>query len=212
LLVESTQVKIFLSAETLPRLLKLWRKQIEELANNYEQQSLQFALGLDDLNRTQDPVAAFLWLGRALNGKDETLVKEAGKALEIAKAQIREIIITSSGKGDYKETEELLHLLPDDENDPQTLYAIGMYWLNHKNNPKTATKHFALTAKLTDQVFLRDQANFHQALAMARFGDTKGAKQVALELFGDENNPVTTSLLFERKDELSDAIQIGEAS
>jgi len=212
LLVESTQVKIFLSQATLPKLLKLWRKQIEELANNYEQQSLQFALGLDDINRTQDPAAAFLWLEKVLNGKDETLVKEAGKALDIVKAQLRAGIITSSGNGDYKEIEELVHLLPDDDNDPQTLYAIGMYWLNHKNNPQTAAKHFALTAELTNKGALRDQANFHQALAMARFGDTKGAKQIARKLFGDENEPITTSLLFDRKSELSDAIQMGEVN
>ncbi|MCF6291802.1 MAG: class I SAM-dependent methyltransferase [Robiginitomaculum sp.] len=207
LLVDGTQVKIFLSPETLPKLLGLWRKQIEELANNYGQQSLQFALGLDDLNRNQDPVSSFIWLEKAQIGTDATIATEAGTALDIAKAQIRETIINSSGEGDYKKIEALLHLLPDDDNEPQTIYAMAMYWLNHKNNPKTAAKHFALTAELTDNNSLRDQANFHRALAMTRFGDTKGAKQVALELFGDENNPNTTSLLFDRKRELEDAIQ-----
>ena len=207
--IADTEIQIFLQAvndrdvKTIGKL----REQMEVVTKgNQVPQSLLFALGIDYLNRMKDPVAASKWLKLANKGSDEQLRQEASNALKISRQQIRDQLVDASNLGKYSKIGKLQKSIDPDDKDPQVLYALAMYYLNHKNQPELAVEKFAQAAQLTGDEKLRDQALFHQSLSLARSGKSAQAKQVANRLFDDENRTIT-SILSSRRNELDAEIR-----
>lgn len=214
-LIETTKLQLFLTAISTAnhRLIDFWLEQMQAMALEGDgPQSLYFALGLDQMNRKNDPISACNWLDKASNGPDQDLANEATNALAIAHQQIRDQIITAANNGNYQQISQWLNFLPAKDNDPQTIYALAMYDLNFTNKPQSAADQFALAAKETDNQQLRDNAFFHQSLALARQGETKAARKISQKLFAINDQHTLSSILISRKRELETEIRQGERS
>jgi 2-polyprenyl-3-methyl-5-hydroxy-6-metoxy-1,4-benzoquinol methylase len=209
-MLSAAQVQAFLGAVATekPKIAKQMRSHVEALVQSGSQDpGLLLALGLDALNREQNPVAALSWL-QAIPEDDPTgSFAQSHDAVAIAQNQIQNQLISASASGHFGEIPALLKHLPDPLENLEAVYALAMYQLEYAKDQKQAARNFAQVSKLAPKPDLRDYARFHLSIALARSGQTAKAQKIADQLFGKEISGKQRSGLKGRKNELQAEIE-----
>ncbi len=205
--------------------IQKFKPEIRTLAEqNIAPAPVLLALAINALNNENAPCDAMKWVQKITElqdtelqdtelqdtkPQDEAIAHQLISITDIAYEQIQDRLIKASAKGQYKAMDELQIYIPKplDIDRPEVHYAIAMYQMNYKNDLNKAAKHFSLAAKLAPNTILRDDARFHQSIALARAGQSTKARKIANQIFANDNAGTPPHPLAHRKQELDAEIK-----